>query len=370
MLGKEVTVIIDRPLGSVHPEHKDIFYSINYGYVPGIIASDGEEQDAYVLGVEEPIETFTGKVVAIIHRIGDEDKWIVASKEFSKKEIIEKTRFQEQYFESFIELEKTHCEDLIDDIIHAGIQRDDVLMIHSSLKSFGHLIGGAETVIKAFQTIVSEGMLIFPTHTWATIRNNGDVFDVNETPSCVGALTNVARNMQGFKRSSHPTHSVCAWGKNSEQYLKCDDNATSPVSVTGCFGVLPKYNAKIVFLGAPLSKNTFIHSIEEECLVEDRFTSEQFTFFSKNQNEIRTYVMPRHFSTKSAHISDHYEKLLPEMLKRGIAKKVWIGNSQSHIVDSRRCADFVRRILEQDIHFFDDYRQQLGGSNENYKKAK
>ena len=52
MIGEKVKVIIDRPLGTYHPKHKDIFYTVNYGYVEGVIASDGEEQDAYVLGVD------------------------------------------------------------------------------------------------------------------------------------------------------------------------------------------------------------------------------------------------------------------------------------------------------------------------------
>ena len=44
MLGKTVTVVIDRPVGTYHPKHKDIYYQVNYGYIPGVIAGDGEEQ--------------------------------------------------------------------------------------------------------------------------------------------------------------------------------------------------------------------------------------------------------------------------------------------------------------------------------------
>jgi len=105
MLGKTVTVIMDRPMGTYHPEHKDMYYQVNYGYIPGIIAGDGEEQDAYVLGVEEPLSEFTGVVIAIIHRQDDvEEKWVVAPEgvAFSKEEIWEQVKFQEQYFKSEI----------------------------------------------------------------------------------------------------------------------------------------------------------------------------------------------------------------------------------------------------------------------------
>lgn len=102
MIGDIVNVIVDRPLGSYHPKHKDIYYSVNYGYVPGIIAPDGEEQDAYILGVDEPLKEFEGKVIAIIHRLDDvEDKWVVAPEavSFTKEEIMAQVAFQEQYFQ-------------------------------------------------------------------------------------------------------------------------------------------------------------------------------------------------------------------------------------------------------------------------------
>lgn len=107
MIGQMVKVVIDRPLGSYHPKHKDIYYPINYGYIEGIIAPDGEEQDAYVLGVNTAIKEFTGNVIAIIHRNDDiEDKWVVAPDgvNFSEQEIIEQIYFQEQYFDFSIEM--------------------------------------------------------------------------------------------------------------------------------------------------------------------------------------------------------------------------------------------------------------------------
>lgn len=107
MLGNIVKVIVDRPLGSYHPKHKDIYYSVNYGYIQGIIAPDGEEQDAYILGVREPVKEFVGKVIAIIHRFDDvEEKWVVAPEGvfFTKDEIIQQVAFQEQYFHTEIRM--------------------------------------------------------------------------------------------------------------------------------------------------------------------------------------------------------------------------------------------------------------------------
>lgn len=102
MIGKIIEVTVDRPMGSVHPRHKDLRYPINYGYVKGIIGGDGEEQDVYILGVDAPVASFVGRVVAIIHRLNDtEDKWVVAPEGVSleKSEIARLVEFQEKYFD-------------------------------------------------------------------------------------------------------------------------------------------------------------------------------------------------------------------------------------------------------------------------------
>lgn len=107
MIGKTVTVTMDRPLGSHHPRHPEMIYPINYGYIEGIMAPDGAEQDAYVMGVDVPLETFTGKIIAIIHRYDDvEEKWVVAPENmsFSKEEIEAAVHFQEQYFDSEVRM--------------------------------------------------------------------------------------------------------------------------------------------------------------------------------------------------------------------------------------------------------------------------
>lgn len=102
-LGKTVNVKIDRPLGSKHPKHSFI-YLTNYGYIPNTISGDGEELDAYVLGEFEPLETFTGKVIAVIRRTNDnDDKLIVVKdKEYSDEQIRALTEFQERFFDSII----------------------------------------------------------------------------------------------------------------------------------------------------------------------------------------------------------------------------------------------------------------------------
>ena len=78
VIGQVVKGIIDRPMGSRHPDHEDLIYPVNYGYVDGVIGGDGAEQDVYLLGESSPVREFTGKVIAVYHRYDDnETKWIV-----------------------------------------------------------------------------------------------------------------------------------------------------------------------------------------------------------------------------------------------------------------------------------------------------
>lgn len=99
-LGKILEAKIDRPFGSKHPKHGFI-YPLNYGYIPNTISGDGEELDCYILGVFEPIESFTGKCIAIIHRTDDDDDKLILAPEgadYTDDAINALTEFQERFF--------------------------------------------------------------------------------------------------------------------------------------------------------------------------------------------------------------------------------------------------------------------------------
>ena len=103
-LGKTISIKIDRPFGSKHPKHGFI-YPVNYGYVPNTVSGDGEELDAYLLGVFKPVDEFEGDCIAIIHRTNDDDDKLVVvpkGKDYSDDAINALTEFQEQYFEHII----------------------------------------------------------------------------------------------------------------------------------------------------------------------------------------------------------------------------------------------------------------------------
>ena len=101
LLGSTVTVHVDRPLGTAHPDYPDLIYPIHYGFVPELMGGDGEPQDAYLMGVPQPVSTYTGRIIGIVRRLNDrEDKLVVAPADacFHQAEIADAVYFQEQYF--------------------------------------------------------------------------------------------------------------------------------------------------------------------------------------------------------------------------------------------------------------------------------
>lgn len=246
--------------------------------------------------------------------------------------------------------------DLIKDLKKLGINETDTVMVHSSLRSVGEIEGGKENVLHALMDVLNDGLLLFPTHTWSTMKEDGQVFDVLETESCVGALTNIARKHPEFKRSNHPTHSVCAWGRDKEIYVTLDDDACTPTPPKGCFGALTERKGKILFLGASLTKNTFVHSVEEYMDVPLRFTEHVYHFITKNGDETKDFHVVRHYNEKCPHISDNYIKLLQPMLDFKIAVEGRVGDAVSYLVDAKGCFDLTCYILKQDIQALSDMR--------------
>lgn len=102
MLGKPVHVVVDRPIGY---DHDGIIYPVNYGYIPGLLAGDGEEQDVYILGVDVPLDEFDGIVVGAVRRRNDVEDKLVAAPEgmvFHQAQIAEAVHFQERFFDTTV----------------------------------------------------------------------------------------------------------------------------------------------------------------------------------------------------------------------------------------------------------------------------
>ena len=159
LLGMTVHVVIDRPIGYLHG---DILYPVNYGYIPGMEGGDGEEQDAYILGIDTPLTEFDGMVIGAVMRKNDcEDKLVVAPKgmELHQGQIAEAVRFQEQYFDTYIiPLFHKSC-GILPYRIHQG-QREYLIVFEEFSQCWslpkGHMEAGETEVQAALRELYEE----------------------------------------------------------------------------------------------------------------------------------------------------------------------------------------------------------------------
>jgi len=148
--------------------------------------------------------------------------------------------------------------------LHAlGIEPDDTILVHSSLKSLGWVDGGANAVIDAFEECLPNGTLLMPALTFDNVTAENPRFSVLHTPCCIGVIPETFRKYPGVSRSVHPTHSVCAWGVNADTMTGRHYLDRTPVGENSPFRLLPEFNGKIIMLGCGLEPNTFMHGVEE-----------------------------------------------------------------------------------------------------------
>lgn len=243
-------------------------------------------------------------------------------------------------------------DDLKQHIKKLGISPTDTLLIHSSMKAVGDVEGGADTVLDAFSELLTRGLLILPTHTWAQMNAEYNIFDVQNEPSCVGILTEIFRKRPGVLRSWHPTHSVAALGKDAKEFIEGEELVDTPCAREGCWGKLYDRDAKILFLGASLSRNTIIHGVEEWAEIPRRLTKEHTPFKIRTpEGNLLDCPMKRH-SSPIRDISENYIKLKEPLLDLGIGQQGKIGDAVSVLVQVKPMVDLTMEFLQRDPDLF------------------
>lgn len=227
-------------------------------------------------------------------------------------------------------------------------------MVHSSMRAIGTVDEGAQGVIDVLLQSVSDGLLLFPTHSWREWNNPENVFDVANEPSCVGILPELFRKRSGVIRSWHPTHSIAGYGKDAAGFLAGEELTRTPCPRDGCWGRLYDRDAKILFLGAPLRTNTFLHSVEEWHEISDRLaeTPTVFTILTPEGERISCPQYRHHSSLGD--VSRFYDKIEPILFSEGIAVEGSVGDARCVCMSARKLADRVGAILEKRPQLFND----------------
>ncbi|MBE2216102.1 MAG: AAC(3) family N-acetyltransferase [Opitutaceae bacterium] len=241
---------------------------------------------------------------------------------------------------------------LLADLTRLGIRPRDCLLVHSSMRAIGAVEGGAETVLDALIHTVRDGLLLLPTHTWKEWNNREGIFDPATEPSCVGILPELFRRRPGVVRSWHPTHSLGGIGSGAATFLAGEERTRTPCPREGCWGRLYDAAARILFLGAPLRTNTYLHSVEEWHGIPDRIAATATLFRIRTPDGLIDCPQFRHHSSLGD-VSQNYDKIEPEILRLGIAREDQVGGARSVLCEARAVADLVGRHLGREPHYFD-----------------
>ncbi|MGQ9732976.1 MAG: aminoglycoside N(3)-acetyltransferase [Candidatus Zipacnadales bacterium] len=229
-------------------------------------------------------------------------------------------------------------EDLVEGLQRLGLRPGWRVMVHSSLKSFGYVQGGAETVIRALQEVVTEeGLLLFPSFNHgAPFRPGGcGYFDPRETPTENGLIPETFRKLPDVYRSLNPTHAYAAWGRDAERYVT-RHHLTLTMGPDSPQGILWREGGYCLFLGTDYASNTFKHVVEmttgAPCLGR-RTTQLPVRLPDGRIVKLRTWS----YRESRCPISDPHEPVNAEMERRRLHRRARIGES---LVTLYRLSDF------------------------------
>lgn len=191
-------------------------------------------------------------------------------------------------------------EDLQELLRQLGLARGDVVLVHSSLDHFEGFAERPREIITALQEVVgAEGTLLMPTlpftGTAVEYAFQAPLFDVMNTPSRMGLITELFRRSLGVLRSVHPTHPVAVWGARAEEMIAGHHLAKTPCGRRTPYRRLLEHEGKILFLGTGIEAMTFFHTIEEEMeptMPFSPFTEKIFSLLSKDKdgNTLETHT--------------------------------------------------------------------------------
>jgi aminoglycoside 3-N-acetyltransferase len=230
-----------------------------------------------------------------------------------------------------------------------GIKEGDTLLVHSALSRIGYLENGPQTFIDALlQVIGKEGNLLMPTSPNNVYQlnyiQNTPFFDVLNSPSKTGAITECFRKMDGVVRSLHPTEPVSAIGPLAEYFTKDHFNQLTPYNENSPFYKVGEKHGKILYVGVTLSMaGTSLHTLEDA--VEDfKFPVYYPNIFDFEviddkgvSHKVKTKVHDPEWSKQRK-----CDDLIPRFEAEGVLQKVKIGQADTLLVDAN---DFLNSMV-------------------------
>lgn len=232
-----------------------------------------------------------------------------------------------------------------------GVVEGDALLVHSSLKSFGHVEGGADAVIEALlEAVGTNGTVMVPTITGQESYGpqNPPVFDVRQSLCWTGAIPEIFRKRAGAVRSLHPTHSVAAIGAEANFFTSGHLESQTPCGLKSPYMKLAESGGKVVLFGVGLQCCTLLHGAEEIAGCDYHLQSEAVTAEITDCDGVQIVrdVRIHRYGTER-----QFCRLEPMFLEKEIMKKGMIGSSQVRVLDAEPAVEMVLEILKTQPRF-------------------
>jgi aminoglycoside 3-N-acetyltransferase len=231
----------------------------------------------------------------------------------------------------------------------AGLRKHGTVLVHSSLRSLGPEPNGPETLISGLLDALSpNGTLLVPALSYEFVTGEKPVFDVRNTPSCVGAVSEFFRTRPGTVRSVHPTHSICGVGPGAEELLKNHWKDSTPCGPNSPLRLLRDIDGQLLFIGCGLKPNTSMHAVEE--LVEPPYLFgpeiKYQLIFPDGQQITKSY---RSHNFKGW--VQRYDKI-ESLLDENSLRKGNVLNASIYLIECRSMWDCALKALRRDPLFF------------------
>jgi len=246
---------------------------------------------------------------------------------------------------------KVHYSDFANALREAGIKKGDTIFVHSDISLFGKLCASDKDLLLGSlvdslkESVGEEGTIIMPTFTYSFSKNQP--YDVENSKSTVGVLTEFFRKQPNVSRTIHPNHSAAVWGKHKKYLIDVSKDTFDKDSI---FGKFHQLKGKLVFFGVSLTNScTFIHYVEQMHGVPFRYMKE---IKGKIIKEGKEYEDEFFFYRKYQFFFVSMLKLEKHLLEKGLLKEVKVGKGIISIIDSDDMFKEAYKLLNKDIYFF------------------
>ena len=242
--------------------------------------------------------------------------------------------------------------DIFKMLTDCGVKRTDVITIHTSLRAIGKIENGADGLIDGICSYLSDGLLLIPSHTWATVNKDNPYYNVKTTEPCIGTLPKIAASRKDGVRSLHPTHSLVAFGKEAEEYLKGEENSATPAPLGGALSRLYERKGKILLIGVGQERNTYLHAVDERLNIPNRLSTETFTatITDRNGNKIQSPPFHWHKADGTNDVSKQYPNYEKAFEYHGAIVYSSLGNATVRCCDAEKTTDVVRLLWKNTDH--------------------